>query len=234
MSIKIIVAFDFQEKAEALHILDYLDKERFAAKIGFEMFVRYGPQLVKEIIDKGFKVFLDLKFHDIPQTVANACKSAADLGVWMINVHAYGGIKMLESAKNSLSTYKEKPLLIGVTILTSLNSSDLGISANDFQHKVYDLCSLVQKAGLDGVVCSALEVPFIKKSFGKNFITVTPGIRISKDNTNDQKRVVTPEEALKLGSDYLVIGRSITKAQDPAKTVQKLEELLLNYESKNI
>lgn len=224
---KIIVALDFKSKKEAFKLVEMLNPEIFALKVGFEMFVAYGPEFVRELIKKKYKVFLDLKFHDIPQTVANACKRAAELGVWMLNVHAQGGIDMLISAKKALEEFgNDKPLLIAVSILTSFNEDDFEGGKEAFHQRLHELCDMTQLAQLDGVVCSALDVSFIKNRYGKEFITVTPGIRNIADNKNDQKRVVTARQAIDMGSDYLVIGRSITQAKEPANVIQQLQDIV--------
>lgn len=184
-----------------------------------------GPQFVKELVRREFKVFLDLKFHDIPNTVAKACHSAAELGVWMMNVHAIGGLKMLQAARESLKTYgKDKPLLIAVTVLTSFEEAELasvGIS-NTLPEQATHLAMLAREAGLDGVVSSAHEVKIIKQKCGENFITVTPGIRLPNNLKDDQSRVMTPQQAIREGSDFLVIGRPITQASNPHEVVSAL------------
>lgn len=225
MPIKLIIALDFNNQNEALRLVDQLNPNSCALKIGSEMFTLFGPEFVRCLIKRKFKVFLDLKFHDIPTTVARACAAGADLGVWMLNVHAAGGLRMMQAAKESVEVYgADRPILIAVTVLTSMTVGDLqsiGI-AGVLQDHVPCLAKLTQEAGLDGVVCSALEAPMIKKICGHDFIAVTPGIRLSHDESNDQVRVVTPQQALIAGSDYLVIGRPITRAVNPAKVVYDL------------
>ncbi|TAL65919.1 MAG: orotidine-5'-phosphate decarboxylase, partial [Legionella sp.] len=226
---KLIVALDFDDRKEALKLVDQLNPLQCALKIGSELFTRFGTDLVRYCIDKQFKVFLDLKFHDIPNTVAKACTAGADLGVWMMNVHAAGGARMMEAASVALSSYgKDKPLLIAVTVLTSFSEEELasvGVKT-PIMEQVPHLARLAKESGLDGVVSSAHEVPLIKQSCGQQFITVTPGIRLPSDAKNDQTRVMTPAEALKIGSDYLVVGRSITKAADPAQIVDEIISIM--------
>ena len=222
MSLKLIVALDFDDELQALALVDQLDPATCALKVGSELFTRFGATLVRRLIQKHFKVFLDLKFHDIPTTVALACKSAADLGVWMMNVHASGGLKMMCAAHDALSPYGvDRPLLIAVTVLTSMNEHELtsiGV-LRTLTEQVSALAHLALDAGFDGVVSSALEVPLIKSVCGSSFLTVTPGIRMHSNESNDQSRITTPEQAIKAGSDYLVIGRPITRATSPMDVV---------------
>ncbi|HDI5443850.1 TPA: orotidine-5'-phosphate decarboxylase, partial [Legionella pneumophila] len=225
MTPKLIVALDFDNQDNALQLVDKLDPNHCALKVGSELFTLLGPQFVKELVRREFKVFLDLKFHDIPNTVAKACHSAAELGVWMMNVHAIGGLKMLQAARESLKTYgKDKPLLIAVTVLTSFEEAELasvGIS-NTLPEQATHLAMLAREAGLDGVVSSAHEVKIIKQKCGENFITVTPGIRLPNNLKDDQSRVMTPQQAIREGSDFLVIGRPITQASNPHEVVSAL------------
>lgn len=225
MSSKLIVALDFDNQNDALSLIDQIDPSTCALKVGSELFTLLGAQFVKLLISRKFKVFLDLKFHDIPNTVAKACKRAADLGVWMMNVHASGGYDMMCAAKTSLETYgSDKPLLIAVTVLTSFKEADLsriGIN-NNLLDQVKNLSKLSHEAGLDGVVCSAHEVRMIKQECGSNFITVTPGIRLPSNSADDQSRIMTPQQAIKEGSDYLVIGRPITQAVAPSKVITEI------------
>jgi len=189
------------------------------------MFTLFGPQLVETLQRKGFDIFLDLKFHDIPNTVAKAVSAAASLGVWMVNVHASGGPRMLEAARNAIEKSSSAPLLIGVTVLTSMDNGELrslGVAA-DAPAQVERLAGLVKNAGLDGVVCSAQEVSMLKQAFGEEFLCVTPGIRPATAAVGDQKRVMTPADAIKVGSDYLVIGRPITKADNPLGALQAIQ-----------
>jgi len=223
---KIIVALDFPDEASTMKLVERLNPDLCRLKIGKELFTRCGPDLVKRIVNSGYDVFLDLKYHDIPNTVANACKAAADLGVWMINVHALGGPAMLAAARNALAA-DDSPLLIAVTILTSSSEDDLKAVGIDQSAKkmVRKLALLSKDQGLDGVVCSAQEVSELKTILGHDFILVTPGIRLPTDEAGDQKRIVSPVDAVRQGSDYLVIGRPITQADDP---IQKL--LTINSE----
>ncbi|QYJ99779.1 orotidine-5'-phosphate decarboxylase [Shewanella psychrotolerans] len=214
----IIVALDFDNKAEALQLIDKLDPNMCRLKIGKEMFTLFGPELVNEIHHRNFDLFLDLKFHDIPNTVAKAVAAAAELGVWMTNVHASGGLAMMQAAQQALLPYGDNaPLLIAVTVLTSMSDEELkllGINVSAADH-VKRLAALTQQAGLAGIVCSAQEATMLKETFGKDFKLITPGIRPVGSDKGDQHRVMTPVEALAAGSDYLVIGRPITKAADP-------------------
>jgi orotidine-5'-phosphate decarboxylase len=226
----ILVALDYDNKNHALQLIDQLDPNMCRLKVGKEMFTLFGPQLVKDIHDRGFDLFLDLKFHDIPNTVAKAVTAAAELGVWMTNVHASGGLAMMEAAKKALQPYgKEAPMLIAVTVLTSMSDDDLkliGIDVPAFEH-VQRLAKLTKQAGLDGVVCSAQEASVLKSLLGQDFKLITPGIRPVGSEVGDQHRVMTPPEALAAGSDYLVIGRPITKATDPLATLQAIHQSLL-------
>ncbi|MFB2670437.1 orotidine 5'-phosphate decarboxylase [Shewanella xiamenensis] len=226
----ILVALDYDNKNHALQLIDQLDPNMCRLKVGKEMFTLFGPQLVKDIHDRGFDLFLDLKFHDIPNTVAKAVAAAAELGVWMTNVHASGGLAMMEAARKALLPYgKEAPMLIAVTVLTSMSDDDLkliGIDVPAFEH-VQRLAKLTKQAGLDGVVCSAQEASVLKSLLGQNFKLITPGIRPVGSEVGDQHRVMTPPEALAAGSDYLVIGRPITKATDPLAALQAIHQSLL-------
>lgn len=215
---KIIVALDFADRQAALRLVEQLTPQHCKLKIGKEMFTRFGPEFVRVLVAKGFDVFLDLKFHDIPNTVAKAVQAAAELGVWMVNVHAAGGEKMMQAARQALDQLGgHSPILLGVTVLTSIGAADLntmGITATP-QEQVSCLAQLAQNSGLDGVVCSAHEVSHLKAQLGNEFILVTPGIRPMGSAVGDQQRVVTPQQAILNGSDYLVIGRPITQATDP-------------------
>lgn len=225
----ILVALDYDNKNHALQLIDQLDPNMCRLKVGKEMFTLFGPQLVKDIHDRGFDLFLDLKFHDIPNTVAKAIAAAAELGVWMTNVHASGGLAMMEAAKKALLPYgKDAPLLIAVTVLTSMSDDDLkliGIDVPAFEH-VQRLAKLTKQAGLDGVVCSAQEARVLKSLLGQDFKLITPGIRPVGSDVGDQHRVMTPPEALAAGSDYLVIGRPITKAANPLAALQAIHQSL--------
>jgi len=221
---KIIVALDFPQASLALAMSDKLDPTLCRLKVGKELFTAAGPQLVEKIQQRGFEVFLDLKFHDIPNTTAQACKAAAALGVWMVNVHAMGGRRMLEAAQQALHCTGHRPKLIAVTVLTSMSHDDLqgiGISTSPAQ-TVTILASLAHECGLDGVVCSALEAPELHNRFGQEFCLVTPGIRPADTSANDQSRIMTPKAALANGASYLVIGRPITQASDPLRALQNI------------
>lgn len=224
MSDMLIVALDFPSDKQALSFIEPLSPEDCILKIGLQLYVAAGPDFVKLLVNKGFKVFLDLKFHDIPNTVAGACKSAADLGVWMINVHASGGPVMLEAAANSLANYQVSPLLIGVTVLTSMNQAQLAATnvKQTPEMQVKHLASLCANAGLAGVVCSALEVELLRKERGDDFVLVTPGIRPEGSDPGDQQRVMTPAQAKLAGSSYLVVGRPITEANDPLSVIKSI------------
>lgn len=221
----IVVALDFEQKSAALDLVSQLDPALCRLKVGKEMFTHFGPSFVTELQQRQFEVFLDLKFHDIPNTVAKAVQAAADLGVWMVNVHASGGSRMMNAAREALVKFgPDKPLLIAVTVLTSMEQADLtelGINLTPAE-QVLKLATLTANAGLDGVVCSAQEAALLKQQFGQKFCLVTPGIRPSFAKTDDQKRVMTPNEALAVGVDYLVIGRPITKSADPLAALQAI------------
>jgi len=225
---RIIVALDFDNAASALALADQLNPNQCRLKVGKELFVAAGPQLVKSLTDRGFDIFLDLKFHDIPNTVAKAVLAAADLGVWMSNVHASGGSRMMSAAKQAVEQHGGDMLLIAVTVLTSMDESDLlqaGVnrSAGD---QVMALAKLTQESELDGVVCSAQEASALKQQLGQDFKLVTPGIRLTDSASDDQRRIVSPPQAIELGSDYLVIGRPITQAENPMQMLQKINQSL--------
>ena len=215
---KVVVALDFDNEASALTFVDSISVDSCRLKIGKEMFTYFGPTFVKKLVDKGFDVFLDLKFHDIPNTVAKAVTAAAELGVWMVNVHAAGGEKMMRAAQEALLPYGDKaPLLIAVTVLTSMEESELpliGVESSLDAH-VLKLATLAKNSGLDGVVCSAQEATKLKAALGQDFKLVTPGIRPTGSAIGDQKRIMTPKKAVEAGSDYLVIGRPITQSDNP-------------------
>ncbi|ABE49191.1 orotidine-5'-phosphate decarboxylase [Methylobacillus flagellatus] len=226
---KIIVALDYPDAAHALGLARQLDPALCRVKVGKELFTAAGPQLVEALIKLGFGVFLDLKFHDIPNTVAKACEAASKLGVWMLNVHASGGSQMMQAAREGVARSGHAPLLIAVTVLTSMNQeelSELGVNAPIEQH-VLHLARLSQQAGLDGVVCSAQEAPALRRALGHDFCLVTPGIRPADAALDDQSRVVTPARALAMGSNYLVMGRPITRAADPLATLDQIRESIL-------
>jgi orotidine-5'-phosphate decarboxylase len=219
------VALDFSERQQALDLLDRLEPGSCRIKIGKEMFTRFGPDLVRHVIDRGFDVFLDLKYHDIPNTVAGAVSAAADLGVWMVNVHASGGARMMSAARDALEKQAQRPLLIAVTVLTSMDKSDLeqiGIQTEPMD-QVARLATLAWESGLDGVVCSARETAMLRQKLGKDFQLVTPGIRPAGGEAQDQRRVMTPTEAIKAGASYLVIGRPITQADDPMGVLRTVQ-----------
>jgi len=225
---RVIVPLDCPDSAAALALAARLDPKLCRVKIGKELFVAAGPDVVHKVHERGFEVFLDLKFHDIPNTVAGACRSAARLGVWMMNVHASGGEAMLRAAREAVDGLARPPLLIGVTVLTSLTQADLERVgyAGSLIENVERLARLARACGLDGVVCSAQEARLIRNATGDDFILVTPGIRLPSSARDDQARTVTPVEAVALGADYLVIGRSITQSADPAATLQEIRESL--------
>lgn len=229
MKSPIIVALDYADRKQAEAMADRLDPTLCRVKVGKELFTRAGPELVKALRVRGFEVFLDLKFHDIPNTTASAVAAAADLGVWMVNVHASGGPIMMSAAREALVPFgKNAPLLIAVTVLTSMDATQLqavGINATPAQH-VLRLAQLTQQCGLDGVVCSAQECTMLRAELNKSFALVTPGIRPAESSSDDQMRVATPASARANGSDYLVIGRPITRAADPLVALRAiLEEL---------
>ncbi|HDR1883008.1 TPA: orotidine-5'-phosphate decarboxylase [Pasteurella multocida] len=229
MTSKIIVALDYEKEEEALRLVDQIDPNLCRLKVGKEMFTTLGTKFVKALHDRNFDVFLDLKFHDIPNTVARAVRSAADLGVWMVDLHASGGLRMMEEAKKILEPYgKDAPLLISVTVLTSMEDLDLlqiGINASPME-QVIRLANLTQRAGLDGVVCSPQEVEILRANCGKDFKLITPGIRPIGSDFGDQRRVMTPAGAIQAGSDYLVIGRPITQADNPAEVLKSINASL--------
>ncbi len=223
---KIIVALDYEDATSALNFVDKITPDSCRLKVGNELFTSAGPSFVSKIIDKGFDVFLDLKYHDIPNTVARACEAACRLGVWMVNVHTSGGEVMMTAAAEALSKYEKKPLLIGVTVLTSMDRSQLSGIGLDLEpiDQVLRLASLAKKCGLDGVVSSAQESRAIKANVSAPFVCVTPGIRPKGADIGDQKRIMTPTEALASGADYLVIGRPITKALDPMLALEDINK----------
>ncbi len=229
---RIIVSLDFPQERSALEMADKLDPSLCRVKVGKELFTAAGPHVVRELTARGFEVFLDLKFHDIPNTVAGACRSAARLGIWMLNVHASGGEAMLLAARKAIDEESHRPLLIGVTILTSLAEADIraiGFSGTA-QENVERLALLTQAAGLDGVVCSAAEVAKLRKIVAPSFKLVTPGIRLPDDAKGDQARVVTPADAMAMGSDYLVIGRTITRAEDPVAALKRIQAQIKGHQ----
>ena len=218
---KIIIALDYPNAAAALALVVRLEPSLCRLKVGKELFTATGPALLEKLMQRGFEIFLDLKFHDIPNTTAQACKAAASLGVWMINVHALGGRKMLDAAREAIARCEQPPKLVAVTLLTSMAQADLaeiGINATPAD-MVLRLATLTRNSGLDGVVCSAQEVALLRKHCGTEFCLVTPGIRPAHVSADDQSRVMTPQAALQAGSSYLVIGRPITQAVDPLQAL---------------
>ncbi len=218
---KIIIALDYPDAAPALALAERLQPALCRLKVGKELFTASGPALLEQLMKRGFEIFLDLKFHDIPNTAAQACKAAAGLGVWMVNVHALGGRKMLEAAREAIANSSHQPKLIAVTLLTSMAQEDLadiGIGATPAE-MVLRLARLARDSGLDGVVCSAQEAVLLRKQCGNDFCLVTPGIRPEQAGLDDQSRVMTPLAALQAGSSYLVIGRPITRAADPLQAL---------------
>jgi orotidine-5'-phosphate decarboxylase len=226
---RVIVALDFDNQHSALQLAEQLDPSQCRLKVGKELFTVAGPQLVKALVERNFDVFLDLKFHDIPNTTAKAVSAAADLGVWMTNVHACGGSRMMEAAQQSLQQKGSEMLLIAVTVLTSMEQADLqqvGIS-NCPAEQVLHLARLAKSSGLQGVVCSAQEASALKADLGADFKLVTPGIRLPGSTADDQRRIVSPIDAITSGSGYLVIGRPITQSADPLATLNQINQSLL-------
>ncbi|MEQ1556785.1 MAG: orotidine-5'-phosphate decarboxylase [Gallionella sp.] len=218
---KIIIALDYASAAPAVALAERLDPAACRLKVGKELFTAEGPQVIEKLMQRGFEIFLDLKFHDIPNTTAHACKAAAELGVWMVNVHALGGRKMLTAAADAIANSSRPPKLIAVTLLTSMAAEDLadiGMTESPAQ-MVLRLATLTRDCGLDGVVCSAQEARLLREKLGKDFALVTPGIRPATASLDDQSRVMTPHAALAAGASYLVIGRPITQAADPLQAL---------------
>jgi orotidine-5'-phosphate decarboxylase len=228
---RIIVALDYPSAGPALDLVSGLDPAACRLKVGKEMFTRLGPTFVEQLVGKGFDVFLDLKFHDIPNTVAAACEAAADLGVWMVNLHASGGRTMMTTARERLESLSHRPLLIAVTILTSLGEKDIaevGFSGAPTDN-VIRLTRLASQSGLDGVVCSPLEAGEVRPLVGPDFLLVTPGVRPASAARDDQKRVMTPLAALHNGADLLVIGRPITAAADPQASLDRIQQEIAGF-----
>lgn len=226
---RIILALDYADSASALALVKKLNSEDCRLKVGLELYTAAGNDFVRELVDRGFDVFLDLKFHDIPSTVARTCNVAASLGVWMINVHTLGGPAMMMAAREAINDCSRQPLLIGVTILTSHDHKELvsiGIDG-DPTSAVSRLARAAQESGLDGVVCSPHETSRLRSDLGADFKLITPGVRPPGSKTDDQKRIMTPIEAITHGSDYLVIGRPITQADDPVKALELINQSLL-------
>ncbi len=230
---RVIVALDFPDTTSAVDLAARLDPAACAVKVGKELFTAAGPDLVRELVRRGFRVFLDLKFHDIPNTVAQACAAATRLGVWMLNVHAAGGSAMLTAARDAVvkaaaADGSARPLLVAVTLLTSLDAGDLAAIGvvGTAEAQVLRLARLAQASGLDGVVCSAREAPELRAACGSQFKLITPGIRPAGTATHDQARIMTPEAAIAAGADYLVIGRAITAAPDPLRALHDINGTL--------
>ena len=224
---RLIVALDFDNKASAYELVDKLDPQHCRLKVGKEMFTHFGPQFVNELQARGFEIFLDLKFHDIPNTVAKACAAAAELGVWMINCHATGGPAMMTAAKAALEAFGEDaPLLTAVTVLTSMDEAQMAATGvtMTIADRVALLAKLSQESGLDGIVCSAQEASHLRTIINDDFLLVTPGIRPPGAAADDQKRIMTPANAIADGASYLVVGRPITKADDPLKSLYEISE----------
>ncbi|MBU3644939.1 MAG: orotidine-5'-phosphate decarboxylase [Candidatus Methylopumilus sp.] len=227
---KIVIALDFADAKPALEFVQQIDPKLCRVKVGKELFTAAGPQLIEQLVKRDFSVFLDLKFHDIPNTVAKACEAASRLGVWMLNVHASGGLAMMQAAREGVNKSGHDPLLIAVTVLTSMAEAELaqvGVQGTLLDH-VKRLALLTQQAGLDGVVCSAQEASMLRAACGPDFCLVTPGIRPADAAKDDQTRIVTPTQALSLGASYLVIGRPITQAANP---LQALEQIIKSITS---
>lgn len=221
---RVIVALDFPDQARAMQLVERLDPALCRLKVGKEMFTRYGPSFVEALHKQGFEIFLDLKFHDIPNTVAAACDAAADLGVWMMNLHASGGRRMMAAARDRLAQREQRPLLVAVTILTSLAAEDIAEVgyAGEPAENVLRLAQLTHDSGLDGVVCSPREAVAIRQRIGDDFLLVTPGVRPNSSAADDQRRVMTPGEAVAAGASYLVVGRPITGAEDPIAALKSI------------
>ena len=220
----IIVALDFPDAKPALDLAARLNPVLCRLKVGKELFTAAGPQLIEQLMQRGYQIFLDLKFHDIPNTTAQACKAAAALGVWMVNVHALGGRKMMDAAHDAIAHQAQPPKLVAVTVLTSMTQpdlSELGFISTPAE-MVLRLAMLARASGLDGVVCSAQEAAMLRQHAGKEFCLVTPGIRPADAQAHDQSRIMTPRAALDMGSNYLVIGRPITQAADPLLALQNI------------
>lgn len=226
MNKRIIVALDKPTYAEALNLAGMLDPNLCRVKVGKELFTATGPAVVESLMKRGYDVFLDLKFHDIPNTVAGAIRAACNLGVWMMNVHASGGRGMMEAAVNAARGAKNPPILIGVTLLTSMGVKDLEHMCIfcDEKKVVLSLATLAKNTGLDGVVCSGQEAGVLREHLGKDFILVTPGIRLPEGSADDQARIITPENAIMFGANYLVVGRPITSAPNPLAVLQEFNQ----------
>jgi len=224
----LIVALDYVDFDSADALVRQLDPVLCRLKVGKELFTRVGPDCIENWQARGFEVFLDLKFHDIPNTVAGACRAAADLGVWMVNVHALGGRRMLEAAREAVEGRSSRPRLVAVTVLTSMEDTDLHELGIDMsaERLAGRLAGLARQAGCDGIVCSAREAASMREQFGKGFLLVTPGIRAPDSPADDQRRTMTPAEAVRAGASHLVVGRPITRADDPARALRNLVETI--------
>jgi len=232
MSSRVIVALDYADAKSAMALAERLHPSACKLKIGKELFTAAGPAFVTTLAHRGFDIFLDLKYHDIPNTVAQACKAAAHLGVWMVNVHALGGRAMMSAAREAIDSAPRKPKLIAVTVLTSMSEPDLreiGIESSPLAEAMR-LAQLAGDCGLDGVVCSAHEAAAIRDRLGSGFLRVTPGIRLPEDSAGDQKRVMTPQIAIDSGASYLVIGRPVTRAVDPLAVLARINRDISNSE----
>lgn len=228
----VIVALDYPSPELALRFVDKIQSDSCALKVGFELFVSGGPQFVEKLVSKGFRIFLDLKFHDIPNTVAQACSSAGKLGVWMMNVHASGGSEMMLAAREAVDKFSssDRPKLIAVTVLTSMNQgalSMIGVSGKVDQ-VVTKWAAMAEQADLDGVVCSAQEAAMIREQSNQNFMIVTPGIRLPSDNKDDQKRIVSPSDARAAGVTHIVVGRPITQSHDPSAALEVFQKAFVS------
>ncbi len=226
----VIVALDFPKPELALQFANKITPEQCAVKVGFELFVAGGPALIEQLVGRGFRVFLDLKFHDIPNTVAKACSAASRLGVWMLNVHASGGTEMMMAARNAIDSANEaKPILLAVTVLTSLDKTalkDIGL-VKEIPDLVTDWAALAKQCGLDGVVCSAQEAALVQSRTAEDFVIVTPGIRLPSNTKDDQKRIVTPADARAAGASCIVVGRPITQAADPQQALTEFNNAFI-------
>ncbi|MCW4153366.1 orotidine-5'-phosphate decarboxylase [Halomonas sp. 18H] len=224
----LIVALDYTSRDAALCMADRLDPARCRLKVGKELFTRSGPAVLEALHGRGFEVFLDLKFHDIPNTVAGAVQAAAEQGVWMVNLHASGGRRMMEAARERLDQHGLSTRLIAVTVLTSMQEQDLaevGVAAS-MDEQVMRLAELTRDCGLDGVVCSSHEARRLKEHLGGGFLKVTPGIRPAFAEAGDQRRIMTPSAAMAAGSTHLVVGRPVTQASDPMQALASIEQEL--------
>ncbi len=231
---RLIIALDFATTDEARAFVARVTPAQCRVKVGLELFTAAGPAFVAELAERGFDVFLDLKFHDIPNTVAQACSRAAGLGVWMLNVHVLGGRRMLEAAREAIDKASRRPLLIGVTVLTSHEArevEEVGLSG-DLGAQVERLTALAADSGLDGVVCSPLEAERLRRRFNAPFMLVTPGIRPAGSDRQDQRRTLTPGEAIAQGADYLVVGRPVTRAPDPSAVLSTIAQEIRTAEGR--